>query len=421
MLTFKLGSRSRWREDDVSRKGAKRCRVSEGFLCAFAYLTNPCGSVAVKTPTTNSTLKGRRILFVLFNLELGGAERQALILAKHLVKHEEATVEVWGFNKSGPVARICDELGVAWRVVPYPYQSLALLKLARLLRSARPDILLPYTFVPNVVCAAVWRRTGARVCVWNQRDEGIAPFRASWERSAAGRASFFIANSEAGARFLVEQLSVAAENVRIIQNGIEQTPPQLDRVAWRAQLKLDEQCFVACMVANLHANKDHATLLKAWRRVVNEMNGRKPVLVLAGRHDGASESLAQLARDLNLDEHVRFTGQVTDVSGLLQAIDLGVFSSNSEGCPNGVLESMAAGLAVAGTDIDGIRALVGKHFLAPRGDDESLAAAILRLANDADLRVTIGTENRNTALAKFSAQRMCVETASVLKELLRVH
>lgn len=378
------------------------------------------------TPNTDSTLKGRRIVFVLFNLELGGAERQALILAKHLVKHEQAAVEVWGFNKPGPVARTCDDLGVAWRVVPYPFQSgslarrFALLKLTRLLREARPDILLPYTFVPNVVCGAVWQSTGARACVWNQRDEGIAPFRASWERSAVRRTPLFISNSEAGARFLIEQLSVELSKVRVIQNGIEQTTPQLDRATWRAQLELDERSFVACMVANLHANKDHATLLKAWRRVVNEMNGRKPVLVLAGRHDGAYESLAQLAKALNLDDHVRFAGQVTDVSGLLAAMDLGVFSSNSEGCPNAVLESMAAGLPVAGTDIDGIRALVGKVFLAPRGDDESLAAVILRLANDADLRVTIGAENRKIAQEKYNAHRMCAETASVLKELLRV-
>ena len=63
------------------------------------------------------TLRGRRIVFVLFNLELGGAERQALILARHLVEREQASVEVWGFNKSGPVAQICDELGLPWRLL----------------------------------------------------------------------------------------------------------------------------------------------------------------------------------------------------------------------------------------------------------------------------------------------------------------
>ncbi|HEX2271924.1 MAG TPA: hypothetical protein VHH35_20440, partial [Pyrinomonadaceae bacterium] len=72
------------------------------------------------TPVSKSTLTGRRIVFVLFNLELGGAERQALILAKHLVERERATVEVWGFNKSGTAAQICEHLGLKWCVVSFP-------------------------------------------------------------------------------------------------------------------------------------------------------------------------------------------------------------------------------------------------------------------------------------------------------------
>jgi hypothetical protein len=94
------------------------------------------------TASSDSTLKGRRIIFVLFNLELGGAEQQALILAKHLVEREQAAVEVWGFNKSGPVAERCDELGVPWRVVPFTLRGgrvatlLALLRFAMTLRRA---------------------------------------------------------------------------------------------------------------------------------------------------------------------------------------------------------------------------------------------------------------------------------------------
>src|SRR2546422_3401192 len=45
-----------------------------------------------------------------------------------------------------------------------------------------------------------------------------------------------------------------------------------------------------------------------------------------------------LAFDLGLGKSVHFLGQVTDVSGLLAASDLAVFSSRSEGSPNGVLE-----------------------------------------------------------------------------------
>ena len=86
--------------------------------------------------TSDSTLKGRRIVFVLFNLELGGAERQALILARHLVEHEQAAVEVWGFNKPGPVAQLCEQLGVAWRLIPYPLKSGSLVRFAGLVRFA---------------------------------------------------------------------------------------------------------------------------------------------------------------------------------------------------------------------------------------------------------------------------------------------
>ena len=142
---------------------------------------------------------------------------------------------------------------------------------------------------------------------------------------------------------------------------------------------------------------------------------------MAGRHDGAYEPLAALARELNLNGSVRFAGQVLDVTGLLSAADLAVFSSTIEGCPNGVLESMAAGLAVAGTNIDAIKSVVGpagSQFLAPPRDEAALADAILKLANDADLRVTIGAESRAWVLDKYTAWRMCEETVAVLEELL---
>lgn len=378
------------------------------------------------TPATNSTLKGRRIVFVLFNFELGGAERQALILARHLVEQEKAEVEVWGFNKPGPVAQFCERIGVPWRVVPYPFKSgrvarfAGLARVARRLRRARPDILLPYTYVPNVICGLIWRWTGAQACVWNQRDEGVTPFISEWARSASQRTPMFVSNSRAGERFLTDRLKVDPGRVRVIENGIEQLSVAGHRSSWRARLEIADDSFVACMVANLHDNKDHRTLLRAWRRVVEGCNGRKAVLVLAGRHDGAYESLVSLSRELDLNGHVRFAGQVSDVPGLLSAADVGVFSSVTEGCPNGVLESMAAGLAVAGTDIEGIRSVIapaGLEFLAPPQDYEALAGAILKLEKDSDLRVTIGAENQQRVKEKYSAARMCEETVAVLKEL----
>ena len=357
-------------------------------------------------------MNGWRVVFLLGNLELGGAERQALILARYLSEHERADVEVWGFNRSGPVADICEQHRIKWRVVSLK-QPFDLRNFTRLLREARPDILLPYTLIPNVVCGLVWQRTGASLCVWNQRDEGIFTLNAKWQLRAAQQTPQFVSNSQSGARYLIEKLNVDPAKVRVIPNGIEVSLPQSDRRTWRARLEIDDTAFVACMVANLHANKDHETLLKAWRLVVDAFN-RDAVLVLAGRHYGAYESLVELTNELGLSRSVCFAGQVSDVAGLLSAVDLGVFSSRSEGCPNGVLECMAAGLAVVGTDIEAIREVVGKKFLAPPGDAERFAQIIFELADDPDLCATIGATNQTRIKEQYNAQRMCEDTVALL-------
>jgi glycosyltransferase involved in cell wall biosynthesis len=380
-------------------------------------------------PAATHTLKGRRIIFVFGSLELGGAERQALILARHLSEHVGARVQVWGFNLPGPVASLCEQYGLAWRVVPFYFSAslkqrlIRLLKLARTLRAEYPDLLLPYTLIPNVACGLVWRLAGARACVWSQRDAGIAHLDPAWELAAARLTPQFVAISQEGADYLTERLKARPARVRLIRNGVEPPAPLMSRDEWRARLGADGNCFVACMVANLHRYKDHVTLLRAWRVTATTLRarGRSALLVLAGRHDDAYASLSSLARELGIERSVFFAGYVADVAGLLAASDICVFSSRSEGCPNGVLEGMAAGLAVAGSDIMGIRQAVGRGavtLLAPPGDAPALAEIMLRLADDPALRDALGAENRRRVREVFDPLRMCKEHVALFDQCL---
>jgi glycosyltransferase involved in cell wall biosynthesis len=375
-------------------------------------------------------LAGRRVIVFFNNLDLGGAERQGLVLARHLAREERAAVEVWGFSGPGPVAELCDEAGIPWRVAPFQWSGsrlkllVKLFRLAGRLRRARPDVLLPYTLRPNVVCGALWKFSGARACIWQQRDMGFDRCPARLQRSAVRLTPRFIANSGASAAFLTSMLRVAPERIQVVHNGVVLTPAVEGRAHWRAKLGLRDMDVVACMVANLHDNKDHATLLRAWRLVIDRWSGRSaPVLLLAGRPENTTEKLKSLAFDLELQRAVRFLDAVRDVSGLLTAVDLCVFSSRSEGCPNGVLECMASGLPVAATDIPGIRDAVGADglsFLAPPQDANGLADRIVRLFSDHELRNRIGQLNRQRIEREFSPQRMCRETVRLIEEVLGV-
>jgi len=372
-------------------------------------------------------LAGKRVLIVLPGLELAGAERQALLLARHLIHCEGAQVQVWGLNSPGRVIEICKANGIPCQLVRMPWsrdrmmRCKAWARFTLALRQARPNIILPYSMRPNVICGMVWRLTGAQLCIWNQRDEGRSDrVGRRFQRWTARQMPCFISNSRHGKDFLIEALRVKPQQIHVIDNGVALSPPAANRETWRNRLGVNEDCFLVCMVANLHKFKDHATLLKAWPKVANQLRekNRTAVLLLAGELGETYQSLQSLACNLALGKSVRFLGKVDDISGLLHAVNLGVFSSRYEGVPNGLLECMAAGLAVAGTNSSGICEAVGPNgygYLAPPGDAEALAQRILLLAQNPKLRMEAGDKNRHRIELEFSSQRMCEATIAVIK------
>jgi len=117
--------------------------------------------------------------------------------------------------------------------------------------------------------------------------------------------------------------------------------------------------------------------------------------------------LNTLADELNIHEHVRFLGQVEDISGLLNSVDLGVHSSKLEGCSNGLLECMASGLAVIATDIDANREALGKgseRCLVPEDNPNILAEKIIEFLKDEKIRKQFGLINKKRIIQKFSLE-----------------
>ncbi len=207
--------------------------------------------------------------------------------------------------------------------------------------------------------------------------------------------------------------------VFVVRNGIELPAPAIPRQQWRDAHNISPEHFVACMVANLHKFKDHVTLLQAWAIVMSklEQRGMKATLLLAGRSDGTTQSLKAMSSELKIQDNVKFLGSVSDVSSMLNAADVGVFSSRLEGCPNAVLEYMASPLAVVATDIPGVRESLGSdcgECLTPIGDAEAMARQIVRLALDPSLRTKLASANLDRVSRLFGLGRMCSETASLI-------
>jgi glycosyltransferase involved in cell wall biosynthesis len=357
-----------------------------------------------------ATLRGKRIVFVVAWPVMGGAERNALQVLLHFARHEGAHVEVLALTaEEGRFRTDLNAAGIPWH--PYPVhwfggkarKAQTLAGLAVRLRRLRPDVLMPYTTRPNVLCGLVWRFTGASVCVWNQRDLSVSTkFSPEVVERAARRSSLLVANSIAGSEYLVSRFGVRPDRVRVVLDTVELPTPVMSRSEWRARRELREDAVVATMLAHFHHGKDHETVLRAWRHVVDRV-GDGAVLLLAGRSAGAKDAAKAVAYDLDLGSSVRFLEDVVDVSGLLAASDIGVLSSQSESAPNALLESMAAGLPVVGTDVPGIREILPSEqtsFLATPRDAAALAAALVQLIDDQDARERLGRRNAEHIAAR---------------------
>ena len=374
-------------------------------------------------------LAGKRVLIVLGTLELGGAERQGMHLARYL-KGLGCDVRVLATHGGpGLVIDHCNEAGIPWSVQRFhwPCRKISFLRdswrMVRALRRERPDVILSYCASPNVGCGLAWRLSPAKVCIWSQR--GLALCGDAIERFAYRRVSAVICNAEHEVGFLRRVLGETPAPVWVVQNGVQLAPCQKNRAEWRAELGVGGDATVATMVANFGKYKDYPTLLRAWRKAMDSLpeSQTRPRLLLAGAPLQSYDAVHQLASGLGLLDTVGFLGQVKDVSGLLTASDIGVLASNTEGFSNSVIEYMAGGLPVIATDLPANHEALGDdpQQFCKLADADDLAARLSELLNNPELRKKLGTKNQQRATKEFSIEKMCEKTVCIITDLLDGH
>jgi glycosyltransferase involved in cell wall biosynthesis len=370
--------------------------------------------------------KLKKFVIVVPAFELGGAERQALNLAKYIHQQKLAHVEIWSLGPGQIVADEAEKIGIPTSLFSFnPWLSrwkvgLQVLRFAFQLFIRKVDYLLPYVMYPNLLCCAAFKLAGVKRCLWQQRDGGKDRGPAYLERIAVRYADGFIANSSTGISFLTGTLGVDSGRCNLIRNGVEILEPKISRNEWQAGHCFGESQMLVSMVSNITSAKDHVTLLKAWKDVVDSCAARHldPILLLAGREGDALPDVQKVIADLGLAKSVQLLGAVEDISSHLNAIDLFVFSSRMEGCPNAVLEAMGAGLAIVSSDIPGTRDALGSDypFLFEAGNEVECATMIKDLLSAPETRASQGAKNKARIESLFSLEKMCIETTKVVFE-----
>ena len=180
-----------------------------------------------------------------------------------------------------------------------------------------------------------------------------------------------------------------AERLHVIHNGIDATRHARDvaaRARVRAEFGFADDDIVIGTLANFDPIKGYDVLLPAAEAVCRALPRVR--FLLCGRGPLHADSLQRIER-AGLAQRILMPGARRDVPAVLQALDLFVLASHSEGFSNALLEGMAAGLPVLATDVGGNRALIQPELtgserevgvLCAPGDSAAVERGLLSLA-----------------------------------------
>jgi glycosyltransferase involved in cell wall biosynthesis len=191
---------------------------------------------------------------------------------------------------------------------------------------------------------------------------------------------------------------IGVDTNHFVPNCVDQT----EVAAARADLGIPADAPVAIMIAEFIGRKRPQDLLRA----LVTMRRRDLHVVLAGAGPLAAATRT-LAASLGLADRVHFLGFQKELRKFLLMSCCAVLCSSMEGLPRSVMESLACGIPVVGSDVRGTRDLLqnGTGLLFPVGDVDKLAHLLDWILDHPELARRMGTAGRET-ISRYDEQHI---------------
>jgi glycosyltransferase involved in cell wall biosynthesis len=207
--------------------------------------------------------------------------------------------------------------------------------------------------------------------------------------------------------------------VELIYNGVD-----LDRFGQASQpcpmppdLGISPVAPIVGCIGRLEPEKGQATLLRAWPRVTEAMPSAQ--LLVAGEGSGLNELRTLAASFGPAEPRITFTGHRDDIAAITAALDVSVLPSHREAQGMVIIEAMAAGRPVVASAVGGIPEMIQDGvtgLLVPPDDPIALAAAVIRVLQDAELARRVGHAGQALVRERFDVREMLDRVATLYED-----
>lgn len=363
-----------------------------------------------------------RVCRIIGRLNIGGPALHAILLEQGLRARGYETVLIAGREgpREGNLHDLAAEKGVEPLILPELGREVrplrdcaALVKLVRLLRRLRPQIVHTHTAKAGALGRIAAKLAGVPIIVHTFHGHVLhgyfsrrtTRFFLSIERCLAAASTKVLTVSEGQRQDLLRLRIGRPETVGVMPLGLELEGflrSELRRGEIRRRLGVNAGALLVGIVARLAPIKDHTTFLEA---AFDLRKSRLDVQFLIVGDGELRSALEQEASSLGLDGCAHFLGWQRELEPIYADLDLAVLSSLNEGTPVSLIEAMAAGLPVVATKVGGIPELVadGKTgLLVPPKDPMAMSRAMETLLGDPERRRQMGRLGREAVYPLYS-------------------
>lgn len=358
-----------------------------------------------------------RILHTEWSDGLGGQEKRVLAEMSGLAGRGHYVSMVCREH-----ARIKNEalsLGINVHILPLrrPYDILSIIKLAGILKREKIDIVNTHSGVDSWIGGLAAR--AARTALLVRTRHLNIPLKRSPLNFIHYLPDMYITCGENMRSNLVDRCGFPGSRVVSIPTG---TDPEFFHVKRNKKAGrkygVDIGSPVIANVGILRSVKGHEVTLKAVKHVVASVPDARFLIVGDGPR---KKELENMVKDLNIAEHVVFTGFVRDIAEIYSFSDVAVLSSWSEGLPQSLLQAMAAGVPVVATNVGGVPEIVVHEktgILVDPGDHEALGNGIIHILENPGYAMQLVETAKDNVMKKHSVDHMVEKIEALYKDLL---
>lgn len=368
------------------------------------------------------TIKKKKILFIITQLELGGAQRWLFDTATHLSKNAYAIIVAGGeIHASQELLNKLKEKGIATHPLRHLVRAinpikdfLACVEIYRLIIKEEPDILQLCSTKSGILGSIAGKLAGTRAIVYRIGGWSFNDPRPRWqntlflwfEKITAPLKNIIIVNSRQGYNEALRYRICPKEKLALIYNGIDGAPYTHRRKS------RPSNTLIIGTIANFYPTKGLLYLLQTAHILKN-----KPwVFRIIG--DGPERPLLESFIFHKKLTNIELTGAVSNTKNYLQQCDILVIPSVKEGVPYVLLEAMAAGLPIIATTVGGISEIIQSGMngiLIPPRDPEALAQQLIALAHNHELRMRLAHAAQKT-IKHYSLKTMLAAMNKIYKK-----